>query len=273
MPTLANHQSNSATKLLLIGDSGSGKTGALASLALAGYNLRILDFDNGLDILSHFIKKGDTTNKNIISNVIYETLTDKHKAVAGKTVIDGIPQAFQRGMNLLTEWKVGGDNPYNLGKITAWGSKDVLVIDSLTFCSEAAMRHVLAINGRGSNPPQIQDWGEAMRMIEGMLGLLYSSAISCNVIVTAHIAFLGDEGGMTRGYPSTLGQKLPPKVGRYFNSVLMARAIGAGAAAKRKIITRSEGLIELKNSAPTEVPAMLDLGTGLAEFFKLTQSN
>ena len=51
MPSLANHQSNQFTKLLLIGDAKSGKTGSLVSLVKAGYKLRILDFDNLLDIL------------------------------------------------------------------------------------------------------------------------------------------------------------------------------------------------------------------------------
>ena len=50
MPNLSKHQSSEFTKLLLMGDSKSGKTGALASLVLAGYKLRILDFDNGLEI-------------------------------------------------------------------------------------------------------------------------------------------------------------------------------------------------------------------------------
>ena len=51
MPSLSAHQSNDYVKLLLCGDSGSGKSGALASLVGAGYKLRILDMDNGLDSL------------------------------------------------------------------------------------------------------------------------------------------------------------------------------------------------------------------------------
>ena len=43
MPKLSDHQSNDFTKLLLIGDAKSGKTGSLVSLVKAGYKLRILD--------------------------------------------------------------------------------------------------------------------------------------------------------------------------------------------------------------------------------------
>ena len=54
MANIKTHKSAEYTKLMLVGDSGSGKTTALASLANAGYNLRILDFDDGLSILQSF---------------------------------------------------------------------------------------------------------------------------------------------------------------------------------------------------------------------------
>ena len=55
MTSLAKHPSNDLVKLLLIGDAKSGKTGSLVSLVQAGYKLRILDFDNLLDILKYLI--------------------------------------------------------------------------------------------------------------------------------------------------------------------------------------------------------------------------
>ena len=57
MSSLADHQSSELTKVLVIGDSKSGKTGALTSLVAAGYKLRILDFDNLLDPLRAFIER------------------------------------------------------------------------------------------------------------------------------------------------------------------------------------------------------------------------
>lgn len=274
---LLDHQSASTTKLLLIGDAGSGKTGALASLIRSGYNLRILDFDNGLDILRHVL--GDYRPQP--GQVIYETLTDKRKAAGGKAIVDGVPMAFAKAMDLLTHWKMPerkiGERTipaYDLGKLTTWGEKDVLVVDSMSFMSDAAMRHVLSANGRVMGPPQLQDWGEAIRMVEDTLGLLYSDAVKCHVIITSHITFVGggDDGqGVSKGYPNTLGQKLPPKVGRYFNGVLLVKVKGVGANAKRIIRTVSEGLVELKNPAPNKVPSELDIQDGLAKYFKLVQ--
>jgi hypothetical protein len=57
MPSLDKHQSSEFTKLLLEGDSGSGKTGSLASLVAAGFKLRVLDMDNGLDSLANAVKR------------------------------------------------------------------------------------------------------------------------------------------------------------------------------------------------------------------------
>ena len=55
MVKLAEHTSGDATRILYLGNSGAGKTGSLVSLVEAGYNLRILDMDNGVGILKQFI--------------------------------------------------------------------------------------------------------------------------------------------------------------------------------------------------------------------------
>jgi len=70
MANISKHKSADYTKLMLVGDSGAGKTSALASLANAGYNLRILDFDDGLSILPEFL------NKDAVQRVSYVTLKD-----------------------------------------------------------------------------------------------------------------------------------------------------------------------------------------------------
>ena len=77
MPSLSQHQSAKITKLLLMGDSGTAKTGSLVSLVKEGYKLRILDFDNGLDALRHQIM-AQCPDK--IAAVDFVTLRDKLRA-------------------------------------------------------------------------------------------------------------------------------------------------------------------------------------------------
>lgn len=266
--------------MLLIGDSGTGKTGALMSLARAGYNLRIIDLDNGMDILAA-LARNETPE--VQSRIIYETVTEKMRSLNGKPSVDGIPKQFAIAVGLMDHWKVPEIKDkdtgaiiqagYDLGRTSTWGPNDVLVIDSLTMMSRAAMNHALALNNRLNQQAQQQDWGQAMGSIEDMLALLYSSSIRCNVIVISHITYVGgDENGVGgKGYPNTLGQKLPPKVGRYFNSILLAKVKGSGAGARRLLVTQPEGMIDVKNPSPLNMPRELDLNTGLAEFFKIVR--
>lgn len=261
MPSLSQHQSSTTTKLLYLGDSGTGKTGSLASLAKAGYNLRILDFDNGLDILAHLL----SDDPDAMSRVRFKTCTDKMKQIGNAIVPDGIPQAFSNAMKALNGWK---DEDEDLGPISKWGEKDVLVVDSMTFFGNAVMRHVLHINGKSGQQPSQPNWGEAMRINEDFMAMLYDSSIKCNVIVISHIVQLGDENVGLQGFPTALGTKLPPKIPRYFNTMVCAETRGVGTGQKRLIRTRSKMGLELKVANP-KIPETLPLETGLATIFDM----
>src|SRR5574337_1141356 len=101
MPSLAQHQSNDYTKLLIEGDSGSGKTGSLTSLVRSGYKLRILDFDNGLEPLKQFVLRDCPEN---IGNVEFRTLRDEYSASpTGPKVTK--PTAFVDALKMLDNWK------------------------------------------------------------------------------------------------------------------------------------------------------------------------
>ncbi len=263
MPRLSAHQSQTTKKVLLIGDSGSGKTGSFVSLVKAGYNLRIIDFDSGLDILYNILKK-EPNAKELLERVAYVTLRDKMKPVGAKLIPDGIPSAFSGALKLLDHWKTEDED---LGKVTDWTEKEVLIIDSFTFMCKNAFRYVEAVNGFKD---QRQTYGETQRLVENVLGLLSSTLIKCNVIVTSHITFIDIDGGLTKGYPASVGKALSPQIPRYFNSVLETKTKGTGANAKHVILTVPDGLIELKNSgAPGAVPPELPIETGLADFFRL----
>lgn len=259
MPSLTAHKESKSIKLLLIGDSGSGKTGALASLAKAGYNIRILDFDNGLDILANLLKSDPEAEK----RVTFQTLTDKLKAVNGIMLPSGVPTAFTRAMNLLTNWKTPEED---LGNVATWDQNTVLVIDSLTFMSEAAFR-LSEVTGNYKDPRQT--YGEAQDRVESCLGYLYSDEVKCHVIVNSHIAYIEAAPNITKGYPSSVGKALSPTIPRYFNTVLQSRLVGVGTNAKRVIASVPNGIIDLKTPLPVgDLPAELPIETGLATFFE-----
>ena len=103
MPSLKDHHSADTTKLLFVGDSGAGKTGALASLAAAGYKIRILDLDNGVDVLRDLLTSSKYP-KDAVGNVDYVTITEPMKNVGGK-LIPAKASVWQRLTSMLGEWK------------------------------------------------------------------------------------------------------------------------------------------------------------------------
>jgi hypothetical protein len=98
--------------------------------------------------------------------------------------------------------------------------------------------------------------------------MLYDDGVKCNIIVNCHIVYIGEENGPQHGYPASLGKALSPKIGRYFNTVLLTRTTGQGTNTKRQILTNSTGMVELKTTAPSRVEASYPIETGLADYFK-----
>lgn len=241
----------------------SGKTGSLISLIKAGYKLRVLDCDNGLDYLIQRILI-DCPDK--ADNFIYEPCNDKLKSIGGNIVCDGKPQGWEKMLRLLTKWKTTEDDgtETDLGQPAEWGTDSILVIDSLSFAAMNALRRVLSQVGRMGKKPQIQDWGDAMQDVEELLGLLYSDPFHTNVIVTAHIEMQDIEEGIRKGFPTALGTKLPPKIPRYFNTMIAMHTKPGG---KRSIRTQSSASLDLKLAVPG-VPNELPVETGLATIFE-----
>lgn len=261
MPTLS--EKNDPLKIIYLGDSGCGKTGALAALVIAGYELFILDFDNGTDILGRAIK-----DPKLRAKVHIETLTDTGKITGlGLTqkIVKMNPRAFPSALSLLQKW-VDSESKQDFGPVASWGKDRVLVIDSLSFMGMAALDFILARNGRANEQPWQSDWGEAMRLVEQALQIIFSSEIKCNVVMNTHIEYVTIEG-VTKGLPMGLGQKLPPKIGRYFNFMIMGKSRGAGDNVKRLILTKPESNVELKCPI-LEMKRELPQESGLADLFK-----
>lgn len=260
MSTLEDHASGSLVKALVFGNSGSGKTGLLATLAAAGYRLFVYDFDDGLDIL----RDATVLKPEFRKNVHYKTYKDNALAVGNAL----IPQAtaWKAFVKDLSEWKEGG---VSLGNFRSWGPKDVLVIDSITFLSDAAFNEALGIGGRLASRPQIQDYGAAMDSIQGVFELLYSPHCQCNVLCTSHLQFAADDtsGGARKAMVSVLGNKLAPKIPRYFNNMVLLKKSFEQNKVVRKLYTQGDMTVDLKVSKPGTVPAVME--PDLAKLFSL----
>lgn len=278
-------------KMLYLGHTGAGKTGSLAALAAAGYNLRLLSLDGEPEILKGYLGDPESpyrkphprgiwtkdSTEGVLARCSYIVCTEEYTLVGPRA----LPRAtaWNRMNQILNNWIEPGPEGLKLGNIGTWGPRDVLVIDTFSRVCDAAMNFQLAINGRLEKGPQVgtsgsNDYTAAFKLIQEWLDMLKCEEIKCNVIVVCHIAFVNEVTNPAapgsrdvKGFPQTVGRAIGPKVGQYFNHALRAKSIQQGSQTKRVIVTNNDENIELKNPRPLKVREQYDLDTGLAEYF------
>lgn len=251
-------------RMCLVGRPGAAKTGALCSLVNdLGLKLRYWNYDNLMDPLKTYIRP---ERKSLVA---YETFTDKLKQLPQMGAIPagirpiGTPTAWDNGMAALNKFGTHGG-------IESWGPDTVAVFDSYTRMGEAAMRKVLAANQRSGLQPWQSDWGEAMRLQESLLEALVGDTIKCHIIVISHLTQISmgkdekDQPVYSKElYPNALGNKLPPKVGSYFNSIILAKTLGT----ERKLFTTPMDAVDVKMPTAVASLGMVDVKDGLAKIF------
>lgn len=254
MPSLADHPGHSLVKILAIGDSGCAKTGSLVSLALAGYKLKIADFDNGLDVVAHLLRD----HPEALARVEYETFTNEYEWKSGATQVGVKPgdvpkgrpvkaDAIDRALARIKEWSASGPDTF-------------LVIDSTTSLGVRFMERIQALTGNAGKQPTQPEWGAAMSDFESFLNQMSSSSVTCNTIMFAHVTYVEVEGSAGASpYPTALGSKLPPKLPRYFNTMIGYRVEGTGDNAKREIVTTPHRGLGFKTPNPTKIKSRYPL--------------
>lgn len=263
MPSLSAHHSTDLVKLLALGDAKSGKTGSLVSLVAAGYKLRILDFDNLLDILRYKILE---VCPDKIDNVEFRSLRDKTKAGPTGVIINGKPKAWMDAIRMLDSWKY---DDVDLGVPGTWGPDCILVIDSLSRLCDAAydFHESIIPRGKSGDFDGRAVYGSAQDDVEKLLGMLTSDSFATNVLVICHGVYQENDEGI-KIFPQGVGKKLSPKIPTYFPNYV--RYINKGE--KRTISFESTPLINLSSTRPDAMPKSLDISTGLAEIFAVLRA-
>lgn len=274
-------------RALLLGESKAGKTCTLLRFLREGFRVCVLDYDGGIDSLLDLMTVDERGT--LLERLSWINCTDSLRAQIGKDVPMGYPKSVQA----LSRWKDAQGR--NLGAITTWGTDTILVLDSLTFQGNAILRHVCAINGKTDqldpghrDGPDYTMIGRGQELQEQFISMVMSSEVGCHRIVTAHlrpteeaanpgIAPTKDErtaGAYTvRMYPSTLGRKLAPKVGRYFRAVLLLRVRVQGNKVTRILRTIPEENVMLGNTLPSVVPAEILGDNCLWDFFSIMRQH
>lgn len=297
MPALMDPMTESA-KIVLLGDSGHGKTGAKAAAIAIGLKYRGVDTDRGFKVLrslltdSHYpyaeyMKKAgiDPTEPGRISyipiDVAMGMMPQKSKANTGTmfNMLQPTSSApFERVLDLLNNWN---DGDIKLGSIRDWDNDCILDIDTVSTLAELAKYWNQDMNGHlGSlEDDHGRDTGAAQELVSRLNIMLTSPNIRCNVIATTHISWIDTTRGATqspsqllrdhmpvdaRGFPSIIGRALSPVFGKRWNDMFIVRRVGNRG--ERRIYTGPIDGIDAKNSVWLD-PRGYDLSTGLAEIF------
>jgi hypothetical protein len=245
-------------KLLYIGNSGTGKTGSLASLVEAGYNLRVLDMDNGMAALLHHLP---TKYHDKVDSV---TFRDKFVADPVKGLrLQGQPKAYVGALKSLNKWD---DDSVP----SEWGPDTILVLDSLTAFGRAAFHWAKGMNPTAKDGRQW--YGTAQESIRTVLELLTDDDFHAHVIVVSHIqAVTNEDGALLYEQVSSIGKALGGDIPKYFNTMIAAGKRGSGENVKRTILTTPTHTLDLK--IPAELEKTLPLETGMATIFSSLLAN
>lgn len=262
MPSLLNRRM--PLRILIVGDPGAGKTGAIGNLAEHGQELFWADFDNNLNALPQFL------SPEALGRIHVETLVDPVRMNAeGKPIIDGIPPSLPQFIKLSDKW-VDSETGEDFGRPEEWADDRWFVVDSLTTLGNACMNYTMFKRKKMGRRRGFAEWGDAIERVEGVMQRFAGADV--NVIMTAHLCRLNMEDvtetddsndrptqakrlppNATMRYPVALGQKLPPRIGGYFNVVLQLQRIGTGAGAQRLIRTVPEEDVDIKVPLPPRI--------------------
>lgn len=244
--------------MLFVGDSSTGKTGALISLLQTGYKIGMLDTDNGIDILITLAKQ---LCPDKVGNIKYVTCRDmkEYDKANKKMKVAGQPKAFSRAMEFTETWD-DGTHPKE------WGPEWIFVVDSLSTLGSAAHDWAESLNPMAKEP---RTWVfGAQKVIEAYISGITGDEFNTNVIVITHLSPGPKEDLIPKLYAAVVGSALGPKLPKYFNNLILAESSGQGKNVKRVLRTVPTGTVDLKTSNPLQIEGELPQATGLATLFE-----
>lgn len=237
--------------VLLMGETGAGKTYAARTLVEAGLEVFVLFTEPSMEVLADL--PADRLHWAYIppANPDWATLLDGAKKVNTLTYeaisrLPGINKTkyaqFLEVYARLADFKCDRTGE-TYGPVDAFGPNRALIIDSLSGLNIMALDLVV-----GSNPVRTQgEWGVAMDNLERLINKC-TTGLHCPFVLTAHLEREVDEvAGGTRVMAAALGRKLAPRLPRFFSDVILAKRDGANfywstTAANTALKARNVGL-------------------------------
>ena len=289
-------------KPIVIGEGGSGKTGALAALVCAGYKLRIIDTDKGIVILrslltnprypyAEYCRRHEINVAAAVQFVHVDTpmslKTTQMNIGHGRTKSEVIlaPKNGNAWGNIVKAMEKWPDEPDAAkAHIENWDDDVVGVLDTLTTTAYMGFYFLQELNGhlgsREEGREYQRDIGGAQSQLRRLLEFISSSSVKCNFIINSHIRRIDITRGFSenpaaraeaqapvdpKGFPAAIGNALSPQIGIRFNDLFAVEQKGSGNNVTRRISTIPISNTSTKTSTAFE--SEYDVSTGMAEIF------
>lgn len=277
-----NKMENTPVRMLLSGFPGSGKTGALASLANAGWKLRILDFDGNYEVLKHYVKPN--------ADVDIVSFEDPVRMGSRTMGVDGVPTAFVDADRLLDRWRYkDGDNWTDLGASKQWGKDTIVCLDGATGLARACWYKALVLTNSRADGDMRRVYDLAGGEFTAFIQRCTSSSNGYHFLCISHLRIIGPpEVGRTddetvkeakrfqgnaiplRLYPDAVGTKVSFKIAGDFPAHIRARVDDTTGKPKRVLDYMPTTEVDLKLPASEEALkalGKLDAADGLVKIF------
>ena len=250
-------------RVLIYGDPASGKTGAIAQLANAGYRILLFDFDQNGRVIGSFLKPGH--GDIFVQTFAVAKMTGTNLFVGNKNdAAQAALKEMRQFCQMLQHWKTADED---LGPTSAMTAKDVIVVDSGTFLGELLFMAAKADpQANAHTPTQYRLAGEYYSAI---LDYLCGNKVGASVVVLTHLTQTGDkdsEGkfiGKPKDIPVAIGEKMSKRMPSYFSDIWRLEVDRSGQRKFRTAATAYEGLrtsnpAKIKGEEPFDLASMFN---------------
>jgi hypothetical protein len=293
-----NESPQAFIKAILMGLSGTGKSGSTVCLAVPGivpnfpgYKLRVVDFDSKYPEIALSILNSWRDKKVISPDQYTQALENIDVEACGEPMaVVKLPGQKSTGLSITnSEKKVVGVNKSTKAYSTAvnalqrweYDSETIVILDSLTHAAQAIVNFALELNGNLNKALTWQMYPDPQSKL--MLLLQYLADLPCSALILAHQTThevykktgQKDADGndieeliSSNVVPVSIGKAKSVEVPARMNHLLAYVTEGSGKSIRRSISTKpTQGIIT--KSPFLTAPDSLPIDKGLAQYWML----